>query len=151
MPGAESTARTCAAGTANAYISPDGIVFPCLNWRDPIGDLRQTDFKILWAESPVVKKQREITRASYLDDCSGAVSILNATIAPGSHMLNMVLLMNEARTYVSGLLDDVSFRKESLYLRRTAIVCLNLAHRPQQNFLQKRRLQIDNGHHVPSV
>ena len=57
MPGAESTARTCAAGTANAYISPDGIVFPCLNWRDPFGDLRQTDFKSLWAESPVVKKR----------------------------------------------------------------------------------------------
>lgn len=71
MPGAESSARTCAAGTANAYISPDGILFPCLNWRDPIGDLRETEFKELWQKSPVVQKQREITRASYLDDCSG--------------------------------------------------------------------------------
>ncbi len=71
MPGAESTARTCAAGTANAYISPDGVLYPCLNWRDPIGDLRETDFKTLWNSSPVVEKQREITRASYLDDCSG--------------------------------------------------------------------------------
>ena len=71
MPDAPSTARTCAAGTAMAYISPDGLLYPCLNWRDAIGDLRQTTFNALWHHSETAKRQREVTRASYLDDCDG--------------------------------------------------------------------------------
>ena len=71
MPDASSTARTCGAGTAMAYVSPDGILYPCLNWRDPIGDLREKSFKALWKDSPAAHRQREITRASYEDDCGG--------------------------------------------------------------------------------
>jgi radical SAM protein with 4Fe4S-binding SPASM domain len=71
IPDAPTTARTCAAGTAMGYISPDGILYPCLNWRDPVGDLRETRFKELWSNSQAIKRQREITRASYEDDCGG--------------------------------------------------------------------------------
>ncbi|MEE2757270.1 MAG: radical SAM protein [Myxococcota bacterium] len=71
MPDASSTARTCGAGTAMAYISPDGILYPCLNWRDPIGDLRENSFKSLWRDSAAIKRQREVTRASYESDCGG--------------------------------------------------------------------------------
>ena len=28
-------------GAAMAYVSPDGILYPCLNWRDPIDDLKE--------------------------------------------------------------------------------------------------------------
>lgn len=66
-----SEARTCSAGTASAFISPDGRLFPCINWRDPIGDLRETPFAALWRDSPAVRRQRAITRASYLGDCDG--------------------------------------------------------------------------------
>ena len=68
---APPTARTCSAGTAMGYISPDGFLYPCLNWRDPMGDLRQHSFKTLWKESEAAQRQRKITRADYLTDCDG--------------------------------------------------------------------------------
>ncbi|MEE2789490.1 MAG: radical SAM protein [Myxococcota bacterium] len=71
LPEAPSTARTCGAGTVMGYISPDGFLYPCLNWRDPIGQLRESSFTELWWQSKTVAKQREITRASYLSDCDG--------------------------------------------------------------------------------
>ena len=71
VSGAPTTARTCAAGTALGYISPDGLVYPCLSWRDPIGDLREQSFLDIWRNSPAAARQREVTRASYLTDCDG--------------------------------------------------------------------------------
>ena len=68
---APPTARTCSAGTSMGYISPDGILYPCLNWRDPIGDLRESSFRTLWKHSEAVEKQRQVTRGSYLSDCDG--------------------------------------------------------------------------------
>ena len=37
---------------------------PCLNWRDEIGQLRETPFEELWHHSPIVEAQREITRGA---------------------------------------------------------------------------------------
>lgn len=81
--GAEDTARTCAAGTAFGYISPDGRLYPCLNWRDEIGLLRKTGFEELWHHSPVVEAQREITRGSYLEDCDGCTFHTTCSYCPG--------------------------------------------------------------------
>jgi len=66
-----SEARTCSAGTASAFIGPAGQLYPCINWRDTIGDLRQTPFADLWRAGQAIERQRRITRASYLDDCGG--------------------------------------------------------------------------------
>ena len=57
-------------GHRNSYISPDGLLYPCLNWRDAMGDLRDQTFDARMAShSETVKKQR--VAASYLDDCDG--------------------------------------------------------------------------------
>lgn len=66
-----SEARTCSAGTASAFIGPAGQLYPCINWRDPIGDLRSAAFADLWRQGPAIERQRAITRASYLGDCEG--------------------------------------------------------------------------------
>jgi MoaA/NifB/PqqE/SkfB family radical SAM enzyme len=39
---------TCSAGTASAYITPDGRLQPCINWREDIGSLREHTFADLW-------------------------------------------------------------------------------------------------------
>lgn len=80
---APSSARTCSAGTASGFISPDGRLFPCINWRDEIGSLRESSFAALWADSPAVKRQRSITRASYLGDCGGCAFHGKCGYCPG--------------------------------------------------------------------
>lgn len=81
--GDDSDKRTCSAGTAYAYISPDGTLYPCLHWRDPIGNIRETPFGELWHHSPIAAKQREITRASYLSDCDGCSFHRHCSYCPG--------------------------------------------------------------------
>lgn len=80
---APSTARTCSAGTASGFISPDGRLFPCINWRDEIGSLRHTPFAALWADAPAVRRQRQITRQSYLRDCDGCAFHGKCGYCPG--------------------------------------------------------------------
>ncbi|MCB9522827.1 MAG: radical SAM protein [Myxococcales bacterium] len=84
MPDAPSSARTCSAGTVSGYISPDGRLFPCINWRDPIGSLREHSFKALWYESEKIAEQRQVTRASYLDKgCGGCAFHGKCGYCPG--------------------------------------------------------------------
>ena len=83
LPDTPSTNRTCSAGTAFGHISPDGRLFPCINWRDEIGDLRETSFAELWADSPKVQAQRTIRRASYLVDCEGCSFHGKCNYCPG--------------------------------------------------------------------
>lgn len=78
-----SDRRTCSAGTVSGYISPDGRLFPCLNWRDEIGSLRAASFRALWYDNPVVEAQREIRRASYLKDCGGCTFHGKCSYCPG--------------------------------------------------------------------
>lgn len=78
-----SDRRTCSAGTVSGYISPDGRLFPCLNWRDEIGSLRDQPFQALWYDNPIVDKQRAIRRASYLQDCAGCAFHGKCSYCPG--------------------------------------------------------------------
>lgn len=81
--GADDSARTCAAATGMGYISPEGGIYPCINWREEIGNLRASSFDDLWHHSPVVEKQREITRGSYLGDCNGCAFHSTCGYCPG--------------------------------------------------------------------
>ena len=83
LPGASDQARTCGAGTGFGYISPDGRLYPCINWREEIGSLRTHSVKQLWHHSPVIHKQREVTRGSYLTDCDGCTFHSNCAYCPG--------------------------------------------------------------------
>ncbi|MSP71212.1 MAG: radical SAM protein [Myxococcales bacterium] len=77
---------TCSAGTASAYISPDGTLYPCINWRDPVGQLRDHGFAELWWGEPgrdATARQREIRRASYLGDCGGCTFHGKCGYCPG--------------------------------------------------------------------
>lgn len=77
-----SAARTCSAGTTSGYISPDGTLFPCINWREAIGSLREASFQTLW-RNDIVEKQRLIRRASFLQDCSGCTFHGKCGYCPG--------------------------------------------------------------------
>ena len=80
---APSSEPTCSAATAFGFISPDGRLFPCINWRDEIGSLREHSFQALWYESEAIKRQRTIRRASYLGDCDGCSFHGKCSYCPG--------------------------------------------------------------------
>jgi radical SAM protein with 4Fe4S-binding SPASM domain len=48
----------CAAGRRACQIGPTGDVFPCTQWQEPIGNLRQTSFLELWKTDGMLRKIR---------------------------------------------------------------------------------------------
>ncbi len=83
LPDVPSSARTCSAGSVRGFISPDGTVYPCINWREPIGNLREASFHDLWHHHPTAHRQRAVRRASYLQDCEGCTFHGKCDYCPG--------------------------------------------------------------------
>lgn len=83
MPSTPSDRRTCSAGTMSGFISPDGRIFPCINWRDVMGSIREAPFIDIWRESPAALRQREVRRANYLTDCEGCAFHHSCNYCPG--------------------------------------------------------------------
>lgn len=83
MPDVPSDRRTCSAGSASGFISPDGTVYPCITWREPIGNLREASFDDLWHHHPTIERQRTVRRASYLQDCAGCTFHGKCDYCPG--------------------------------------------------------------------
>lgn len=52
--------RGCLAGTHYCIVSPTGDVQPCAYINQPIGNVRNTPFYEIWAESPVFKELRTL-------------------------------------------------------------------------------------------
>jgi len=65
------TERTCQVGMGSCLISPDGIVYPCIELRIPLGDLRQQTFADIWQSSPHLQQLRRLHTRSHLHTCSG--------------------------------------------------------------------------------
>ena len=83
LPVTPSERRTCSAGTVSGFMSPDGRIFPCTNWRDSMGSIREDSFKNIWKYSSAAKRQRKIRRASYLKDCQGCSFHHQCNYCPG--------------------------------------------------------------------
>lgn len=83
LPVTPSERRTCSAGTVSGFMSPDGRIFPCTNWRDPMGSIREERFENIWKHSEAAQKQRKIRRASYLKDCQGCSFHHQCNYCPG--------------------------------------------------------------------
>ena len=84
IPATPSKRRVCSAGTASAYITPDGRVFPCLTWREEMGSLREASFSEIWNESPAAPGIRAVRRASFLKGgCDGCQFHGHCSYCPG--------------------------------------------------------------------
>ena len=46
----------CTAGRSTAAVSPAGDLLPCIVWRYKIGNLKNTQFKVLWENSKKIKE-----------------------------------------------------------------------------------------------
>lgn len=85
LPDVGSDRRTCSAGTVSGYISPDGRLWPCINWREPLGDLREASFAALWwGDGATLKRVRAVRRGSYLEGgCEGCAFHGKCNYCPG--------------------------------------------------------------------
>lgn len=69
--------KGCLAGTSYCIISPKGDVQPCAYMKMEIGNVKETPFDEIWAESPVFKTLRTLDysglcgRCGYKNKCGG--------------------------------------------------------------------------------
>jgi len=59
----------CQAAEAIAYIGPDGTVYPCSSWPEPIGNLEENTFREIWSGA---ERKDVVTRIGDLpEECRG--------------------------------------------------------------------------------
>ncbi|HEX4963944.1 MAG TPA: radical SAM protein [Thermoanaerobaculia bacterium] len=81
--------KHCGAGSAGLAVDPFGNVYPCVQWRRPVGNLHRQTLKEIWQGSAGLAEVRELTvraaevvgahgpRASLLNFCPGMASVLS--------------------------------------------------------------------------
>ncbi len=61
QPNSESTeTKNCGAGSTGVAVDPYGKVFPCIQWRRPLGNLHQRSIREIWLQSPEIETVRTI-------------------------------------------------------------------------------------------
>ncbi|MFL6194447.1 MAG: radical SAM/SPASM domain-containing protein [Thermoanaerobaculia bacterium] len=71
--------KHCGAGSAGLAIDPYGNVYPCVQWRKPVGNLHQEGIREIWESSSGLREVRDLTVRA-----AGVV----AGEGPASHLLN---------------------------------------------------------------
>ena len=79
--------KHCGAGSAGLAIDPYGNVYPCVQWRRPVGNLHERTLRDIWRGSAGLAEVRDLTvrarevmeaqgpRASLLNFCPGMAAI----------------------------------------------------------------------------
>jgi MoaA/NifB/PqqE/SkfB family radical SAM enzyme len=71
--------KHCGAGSSGIAIDPYGNVYPCVQWRRPVGNLHRQGIREIWRSSAGLAEVRDLTvRIKERVDAQG----------PGSHLLN---------------------------------------------------------------
>src|SRR4051812_49806679 len=61
--------KHCGAGSAGVAVDPYGNVYPCVQWRRPVGNLHQQSIREIWTGSAGLREVRDLTtRAKGLVD-----------------------------------------------------------------------------------
>ena len=53
--------KNCGAGSSGIAVDPHGNVYPCVQWRRPLGNLHQASMREIWESSPVLGEVRGLT------------------------------------------------------------------------------------------
>ncbi|HYU33542.1 MAG TPA: radical SAM protein [Thermoanaerobaculia bacterium] len=70
-------AKHCGAGSAGIAVDPYGNVYPCVQWRRPVGNLHRQSIREIWSASAGLREVRELTaRAKEVVDAHGAAGPL---------------------------------------------------------------------------
>lgn len=76
--------KHCGAGSAGVAVDPYGNVYPCVQWRRPVGNLHRQSIREIWTGSSGLQEVREITAEAKrrVDGYGPSGSFLN--FCPGS-------------------------------------------------------------------
>jgi MoaA/NifB/PqqE/SkfB family radical SAM enzyme len=76
--------KHCGAGSAGVAVDPFGNVYPCVQWRRPVGNLHRQTIREIWAGSAGLREVRELTvRAKEVVEAQGPHGALMG-FCPGS-------------------------------------------------------------------
>jgi mycofactocin biosynthetic radical S-adenosylmethionine protein MftC len=76
--------KHCGAGSAGIAVDPYGNVYPCVQWRRPVGNLHRQSIREIWTGSAGLREVRELTaRAKELVDSYGPAGAL-MSFCPGT-------------------------------------------------------------------
>lgn len=59
VAGAAPPSKHCGAGSATVTVDPYGDVFPCVQWRVPVGNLREAGIREIWETSSGLRAVRQ--------------------------------------------------------------------------------------------
>lgn len=69
--------KHCGAGSAGIAVDPYGNVYPCVQWRRPVGNLHHQSIRDIWTGSAGLREVRELTaRAKEVVDAQGSAGPL---------------------------------------------------------------------------
>jgi len=75
--------KHCGAGSSTVAVDPWGNVYPCVQWRTPIGNLHQESIKEIWEASPRLRQVRDANvRIKHMVDGYGKAA-KDAGFCPG--------------------------------------------------------------------
>ena len=101
-----ASGKHCGAGSSNIAIDPYGNVYPCVQWRRPVGNLHQASISEIWSTSPSLAGIRQL-----VTEIPGR---LRAS-GPGAHLLNFCPGAAELATGDAGAVyAAAALRKEVL-------------------------------------
>jgi MoaA/NifB/PqqE/SkfB family radical SAM enzyme len=82
--GAMGPTKHCGAGSAGIAVDPYGNVYPCVQWRRPVGNLHEQSIREIWTGSAGLREVRELTAQAkgVVDAWGPAGPLLN--FCPGS-------------------------------------------------------------------
>ncbi|MEM1204888.1 MAG: radical SAM protein [Acidobacteriota bacterium] len=56
--------KNCGAGAAGLAVDPYGSVYPCVQWRRPLGSLHEKSISEIWGQSPALAEIRRLNSAA---------------------------------------------------------------------------------------
>ena len=77
----------CLAGITGCYLSPDGEVYPCIDWRIPCGNILNLPLKRIWKSKNMKRAKR--FKLSELAVCTGCDLLKGCRVCPGINLLHM--------------------------------------------------------------
>jgi MoaA/NifB/PqqE/SkfB family radical SAM enzyme len=113
--------KHCGAGSSGLAVDPFGNVYPCVQWRRPVGNLHEKSLREIWQGSAGLAEVRELTaramdvvgahgpRASLLNFCPGM-----AAVHSGGDPLSIYPSALQRKELLETVLEDEAARRPLL-------------------------------------